>query len=165
MEQLPLGSGREHITEALDQATILTMRHTFDRTGPSATAYQTLTRINREGPARLTALAAAEGLSQPSMTQLIQRLERQCLVSRITDPEDARAALVFVTDAGQALLSRHKQHRRDRLALLLATLSAEEEATLSLATRVVLPIIERLISSATSRASSTTAVSSDPHAG
>ena len=53
-----------------------------------------------DGPTRLTTLAAKEGVGQPSMTQLIQRLERQDLVTRLADPEDGRAALVAITDAG-----------------------------------------------------------------
>ena len=113
MEQSQRGNGREHIAEALEQAGILMVRHIADRAGLTATAYQTLSRLDREGSARLTALAAAESLSQPAMTQLIQRLERQGLVSRVDDPEDGRVALVFVTDAGRALLGRQERDRRD----------------------------------------------------
>ncbi|MGH3852023.1 MAG: MarR family winged helix-turn-helix transcriptional regulator [Pseudonocardiaceae bacterium] len=165
MEDSQHGYDREHIAEALDQATILTMRHILDRAGLTATAYLALTRLNREGPTRLTALAAAEGLSQPSMTQLIQRLERQGLTTRVNDPEDGRATLVYVTDAGRALLAQQKQDRRDRLAQLLATLPPEDQASLSLATHVALPIIRELIRNATTPAPSTTTVPSGPHAG
>ena len=128
------------------------VRHIADRAGLTATAHQTLGRLDREGSARLTALAAAESLSQPAMTQLIQRLERQGLVSRVNDPEDGRVALVFVTDAGRALLGRQERDRRQRVAQLLATLSPEDEASLSLATHVALPIIARLIRTAASAA-------------
>jgi DNA-binding MarR family transcriptional regulator len=96
------------------------------------------------GP-RLSALAAAEGISQPFMSELIKRLQRQGLVTRIGDPEDERAALVNVTNAGRALLDDRQGHSRARLAELLTTLSAEEEATLALAMQVALPIIRRLI--------------------
>ena len=37
------------------------------------------------------------------MTQLVSRLEREGLVIRLIDPEDARATLVAITDAGSAL--------------------------------------------------------------
>jgi DNA-binding MarR family transcriptional regulator len=110
-------------------------------------------------------LAAAEGLSQPSMTQLIQRMERQSLVSRVNDPEDGRAALVYVTETGRALLAQQKNDRHDRLAQLLATLPPEDEASLSLAMHVALPIIRRLIQTATNPASSTTTASTGQHPG
>ena len=123
----------------------------------SLTAALALGRLNEEGPIRLTTLAAAEGISQPSMTQLIQRLERQGLATRINDPEDGRAALVNITNTGRALLDARRRDRRDRLAELLMALSPEDEATLTLAMHVALPIIHRLIHNATNPARSQTA--------
>jgi DNA-binding MarR family transcriptional regulator len=105
-------------------------------------------RSSREGPIRLTALAAKEGVSQPSMTQLIQRLARAGLVTRLADPGDGRAALIGITRDGQALLDDRKRLRRERLALLLATLTAEEESALWLSARVALPVLHQLAANA-----------------
>jgi len=91
------------------------------------------------------------------MTQLIQRLQRQGLATRIHDPEDGRAALVNITNAGRALLDARRRERRDRLAALLMTVSPEDAATLTLAAHVALPIIRRLIHNATNPARSQTA--------
>jgi DNA-binding MarR family transcriptional regulator len=154
MKQSLQGDGEERIAETITLSARLLIRHLIDRAGLTMTAVQALFRLDSEGPARLTALAGAEGLSQPSMTQLIQRLERQGLTGRVNDPTDGRAALVYLTDAGRALLDRQQRERRDRLAQLLATLSEEDHATLSLAAHVTLPIIERLIHTATSTAPS-----------
>src|SRR6476620_4407817 len=139
MERSHTGDGREDIAEALEQASVLTTRHISDQAALSLTAALALGRLNEEGPIRLTTLAAAEGISQPSMTQLIQRLERQGLVTRINDPEDGRAALVNITNAGRALLDDRRRDRRDRLAQLLMALSPEDEETLTLAMHVALP--------------------------
>ena len=84
----------------------LTARFLTDRADLSATAAYALNRVCREGPIRLTTLAAKEGISQPSMTQLIQRLERQGLVTRLADPEDGRATLVGITAQGQSAARR-----------------------------------------------------------
>ncbi len=78
------------------------------------------------------------------MTELVHRLERQGLAVRVDDPEDGRAALVGITDSGRALLDDRRRDRRERLADLLTALSPEEEATLTLALHVSLPIIRRL---------------------
>ena len=96
----------------------------------------------------MTALAAAASIRQPAMTELVQRLERQSLVTRVDDPGDGRAALVTITNAGRALLDDQRRDRRDRMAELLAGLPADEEVTLTLAMHVALPIIRRLIDDA-----------------
>jgi len=137
---------REEVAEGLEQAAILMVRHMVDRAARSAN--QTLDQLNREGPARVTTLAAAVGVGQPSMTELVQRLVRQGLVTRVEDPGDGRAALATITDAGRARLDAQRRGRRDRVAELLAALPAEDEATLTLAMHVALPIIRRLIDDA-----------------
>ncbi|HKS47052.1 MAG TPA: MarR family transcriptional regulator [Amycolatopsis sp.] len=136
--------GREDVAELLEQLSVLTLRHLTDHRELSFTAAATLARLDRAGPARLTALAAAEGVTQPSMTQLVQRLERQGLVTRVSDPDDGRVALIAVTDEGRALLAAHKQARRDRLTDLLATLSEAQAASLIAA----LPAVRQLLRNA-----------------
>jgi DNA-binding MarR family transcriptional regulator len=104
--------------------------------------------VCREGPIRLTTLAAKEGVSQPSMTQLIQRLERLGLVARLADPDDGRAALIGITENGQALLDGRKRIRRERLTPLLERLTAEEKSALWLSARVAIPVLHRLVANA-----------------
>ena len=138
----------ECVGELLDHALDLTARFLTDRADLSASAAFAMNRVCREGPIRLTTLAAKEGVSQPSMTQLIQRLERQGLVSRLADPEDGRAALIGITRQGQELLDDRKRLRRERLTELLATLTPEEESALWLSAHVAFPILNRLVANA-----------------
>jgi DNA-binding MarR family transcriptional regulator len=113
--------------------------------GTSLTSRTVLATLDADGPTRLTALAAATGASQPSMTQLVGRLEREGLVTRLIDPEDARATLVAITADGQALRAELHRSQNQRLADLLdETLSAHEQETLALAMRVALPLLQRL---------------------
>lgn len=138
----------ECIGDALDQAVDLTVRSLSDRSDLSTTAATTLNRVDREGPIRLTTLAVKEGVSQPSMTQLIQRLERAGVVTRLPDPDDRRAALIGITSAGRALLDERKRRRRERLAALMATLTPEEQCALWSSARVALPLLRRLTAEA-----------------
>jgi DNA-binding MarR family transcriptional regulator len=78
------------------------------------------------------------------MTQLVGRLEREGLEVRLTVPDDGRATLVDLTDAGRALLAQRRQTQRDNLAELLEALSPDEQATLSLAMRVAAPLLDKL---------------------
>jgi DNA-binding MarR family transcriptional regulator len=145
-------ASREDVAEGLEQAAILLVRHLSVRTGLGLTASMALSTLNREGPARVTTLAATGGIGQPAMTELVHRLQRQGLVTRVEDPGDGRAALVTITDTGRALLDDQRRDRHDRLAEMLAALPAEDEATLTLTMHVALPIIGRLIHNVTNPA-------------
>jgi DNA-binding MarR family transcriptional regulator len=106
----------------------------------SMTAGATLATLERNGPCRLTALAAREGVTQPAMTQLVSRLQDAGLVCREADPADGRVVQVSVTDAGKSMLSRRRARRADGLAGVLARLSPEHRAALAKA----LPALDAL---------------------
>jgi len=110
--------------------------------GLSLTAAAALTTLERSGPRRLTELAAAEGVSQPAMTQLVGRLEASGLVERSADPEDGRVVRVQLTDAGRDLVARRRAARGERLSGLLAALSPADQEALAAA----LPAINKLAS-------------------
>ena len=106
----------------------------------SLTAASTLRNLELNGPRRLTELATVEGVTQPAMTQLVSRLERERLAERATDPADGRVVLVRITPAGQELLARRRETRARHLAELLSTLSDDDQRHLAAA----LPALERL---------------------
>jgi DNA-binding MarR family transcriptional regulator len=109
----------------------------------SLTAASTLRTLDVRGPHRLTDLAAKEGVTQPAMTQLVSRLERDALAERTVDETDGRVVLVRITDAGRKVLARRRAARARRVADLLAALPAEDEALIAAA----LPALERLAES------------------
>ena len=96
----------------------------------SITAGATLATLERNGPARLTALAAREGVTQPAMTQLVSRLQDAGLVNREVDPADGRVVQVSITDEGKATLARRRAKRAEGLIGVLARLSSEHRAAL-----------------------------------
>jgi DNA-binding MarR family transcriptional regulator len=140
---------REDIAEALDRGAVLLVRHVAR--SANVTARAVLSALREDGRTRLTELAYSTGVSQPAMTQLVGRMEREGLVVRLIDPEDARATLVEITEAGLAVWAELRASRRERLAELLDTLPPDEEATLGLAMRVALPLIDQLTRRATER--------------
>ena len=146
------------IAEALRVGTTLMVRHLAR--GTSLTSRNVLSALAVKGPSRLTALAAATGIAQPAMTQLVGRLEREGLVVRLIDPEDARATLVAVTDAGRALRDELHQSLHERMAELLDRLPADDQATLALAMRVATPLLEQLTRDAAQHPQSETAAAS-----
>ncbi len=67
------------------------------------------------------------------MTQLIGRLADAGLVERIPDPADGRVVQVRLTADGKATLAGRRAVRADRLAGLLAMLSADDQRALAAA--------------------------------
>jgi DNA-binding MarR family transcriptional regulator len=61
---------------------------------------------------RMSELADAVLLSRSGLTRLVERLEREGLLSRADCPSDARGSLAVLTDAG---LARLAQARRTHL--------------------------------------------------
>jgi DNA-binding MarR family transcriptional regulator len=121
----------------------------------SLTAIATLGLLLREGPQRITVLAAVEGVSQPSMTQLVQRLEQRGQVTRESDPSDGRAALVILTSAGKAALAHRREQNAERIAILLGDLPQADVDAFGDALATVLPAIRARLGAETHAASVT----------
>lgn len=101
-----------------------------------------LSAIEDQGAARISDLAALDHCSQPTMTIQVRRLEDAGLVSRTSDPADARAVLISITPEGTAALS---QVRADRGAVIdpyLERLDANDRRTLTDAVRVMRNLLE-----------------------
>ena len=90
-----------------------------------------LSILDELGPSGVTALAAADRCSQPTMTAIVKGLEDQGLVSRRPHPTDGRAQVVDLTDAGHGELARIRRVNAELVIARLADThhSAEEVAT------------------------------------
>ncbi|MEJ2860900.1 MarR family winged helix-turn-helix transcriptional regulator [Actinomycetospora flava] len=117
---------------ALDAFAAWAIRSTADRE-LSLTTASTLATLDRGGPQRLSDLAVREGVTQPSMTALVTRLERDGLATRGDDPTDRRAVIVTLTDAGREVLLSRRTRRATRLAALLDHLGPEDRAAVEAA--------------------------------
>ncbi|MCU1574428.1 MAG: transcriptional regulator, MarR family [Micrococcaceae bacterium] len=91
--------------------------------------YDVLFNLSRcpSGWLRLNELNEHVLLSQPSISRMVERLERQGLVQRRTVQEDKRGVLIGLTDAGRELQRRvGRQHVRDIDELVGTSLSEAE---------------------------------------
>jgi len=113
----------------------------------SPVAASTLYTLVHHGPSRLTALAEAEHVTQPAMTQVVTRLEQAGLVSRAADPDDGRAVIIAVTDAGRELNTARRKARAAVLDDLTAQLPVSSRDTLAAA----VPVLEQLVTIADER--------------
>lgn len=85
----------------------------------------------RDGPRRITDLAACEFISQPGMTTLVSRLEDEGWVERRPDPADGRAVLVAVTPAGRKMVAAAIAARTEALRRRIAPLGAKDRQALA----------------------------------
>jgi DNA-binding MarR family transcriptional regulator len=139
------------VGELFETVTVLMMRHVPAPDGLSLTAAATLGSLRRRGPQRITELAIAQGVTQPSMTQLLRRLEDAGLVRRISDATDGRVVLVELTGAGEETLRTRWNTRLEHLDKVLETLTAEERATLQRAAEDALPVARKLVNTLAAR--------------
>jgi DNA-binding MarR family transcriptional regulator len=131
-----------HEVAARLERTITLLRLLRNPTGEmSLSAASTLSRLATTGPRRLSDLAAREGVTQPAMTQLVSKLERQRLVERRRPPEDRRVVLVEITATGRRLIGDVRARRAVELSELLTALPEEDERAVAAA----LPALSRLI--------------------
>ena len=127
-----IASGFARLYEALRRLT--------PRDGLSLTAGSVLRRLERSGPQRLCDLCVPEGVTQPAMTQLVTRLEKDGLARRGNDPADRRVVLVSITDAGREAVERRRVTNAEALGERLRALSGADRAAILAA----LPAMERL---------------------
>jgi DNA-binding MarR family transcriptional regulator len=124
------GSVLASALSALIEQLVRLLRQITPSTGLGTAATLALLRLSREGPQRLTDLARAEGISQPGMTQLVSRLEREGLVERTASEVDRRGVVVAVTAAGRDFLDRRRAERAKALQQLLGRLEPDERAAI-----------------------------------
>ncbi len=75
-------------------------------------------------------VAGGLGLTPPTVSVSVRRLEEAGLVERQPDPQDGRAIRLFLTEQGRALQQQAHDFRLDKMRRLLARLAPDEQATL-----------------------------------
>jgi DNA-binding MarR family transcriptional regulator len=139
------GSRLDEIAEALPQRAATLSRLFLMRTGIqiSRTEVGVLSELSTNSR-RICELAGLEGVTQPAITRLVDRLEDRGWVKRDTDPADGRAVLVTLMPAGQEVLSRLRGEYRALLHEEMATLPDRDVRTLARAIEILDGLIERL---------------------
>ncbi|RYE04472.1 MAG: MarR family transcriptional regulator [Sphingomonadales bacterium] len=137
-----------------DQEKLARLRAIFGRIGRllrqqrepagSELTYQqlgTLFLIEKMQPVTPGELARTENVSRPTMTQFLNSLEANGLVSRVTGHPDGRARRVVLTERGVAACGDLRESRNRWLAERLAGLTRRQQRDIALA----LPALENLI--------------------
>jgi DNA-binding MarR family transcriptional regulator len=122
-------------------------------------ALQGVLRFVGEGESRATHLAARLGVSAPVLSRHIADLEEQGLVARRPDPEDGRAQLVALSEAG---VERLRSIEKQRTATLQGYLQDWSEEDAEETAKILKKLAESLRDSARAKTAGPTETTSTP---
>ena len=111
--------------------------------GLTPSQYSALVSIDQFEPVRLGDLAAAEGVSAPTVTKVVNLLEVAGLVTREVDASDRRSSFVRLTPPGKETLNKIRTERTAFLRQRLDELSPAQRELLEKALPVLGALAER----------------------
>jgi len=122
-------------------------RRLHEQTHPGAytlSQVSVLIRLERDGPATVSALARAEGVKPQSMGATVATLEAASLVKGSPDPADGRQTILSLTDTCREIFKANRAAKEDWLLRAIQTkLSPAEQEELATA----LELLKRLADS------------------
>ena len=142
--------GKKIVDDAIDKklapqvheafSRLLRHLHTVDLPyGLTNEKLSTLATVSAQEPISVSALAKAEIVSLPTMSNMVTKLVTEGLVKRVKDQNDARGVLVSTTAKGRDIYQRAAQQSLSNLKSTLSNLKLEQLATI----RKLLSALER----------------------
>ncbi|MEU7528547.1 MarR family transcriptional regulator [Saccharothrix sp. NPDC042600] len=98
----------------------------LSKTGVDKASFVLLANLSQLGPSRSSALAEAVFSDPSTVSRQVATLVKEGWVERRADPDDGRASVLAVTDAGQRLLDERRAQRNKAIARMLADWSEED---------------------------------------
>jgi DNA-binding MarR family transcriptional regulator len=90
-----------------------------------------LAALDTDGPQRMGHLAHRLGVVPRTITPMVDALEDGGLVTREDDPDDRRATMLRITDAGRSELTRSRSDRKSTIDEVFEVLSDSERTVLA----------------------------------
>lgn len=120
----------EELNTAVARLFVALREHSI-ASGTSMHQARVLARLRAVGPSRITDLAVAMQVSQPAMTELVQRLQGQGWVRREADDNDGRAVRISLSPEGDEALDAVVAQRARVLGEALAQLTEPDQSALA----------------------------------
>ena len=125
--------------------------HGIFRMGPSlppeartnVVRHRILKGLERRGPHHLTELSAALDVKKNTLSELLDRMVRDGLVSRELSPDDRRVVRLRITPAGRSAIRDFEKSMMDNIGHYLKGLDAEDRRDVVAAMESMTRILER----------------------
>ncbi len=114
----------------------------------SVAQHEVLVRVSLDSGLSQQSLARRLLVAKSNITGLLSRLEARGLLERRTDPDDARTKRVFLTPAGEALVTESFAIQKTLVHDMVATLEPDQLEALDLIMRRVQGQLDELLQDA-----------------
>jgi DNA-binding MarR family transcriptional regulator len=88
--------------------------------------YKVISVIHNHGPISVGNLGRLVGSAQSTTSEMVARLTKAGLVTKVRGPYDGRVVMVELTDQGRQLMRRRRKRVREAYQRLFGRLSSEE---------------------------------------
>jgi len=96
----------------------------------SMSQFKTMGAFREDAVYTMGELSKNASVTMPTMTEMIDNLEREGIAERIRDSQDRRVVKVRLTDKGKQLRKKFMDKRRNELKNILSNLSKEDRGEL-----------------------------------
>ena len=126
------------LVDLIARSSIIERFHFIQKTGLSYSQMMSLFYLNRNQNVAINALASYLGISNPAVSQMIDKLVQSGLVRRIDNPYDRRGKLLELTEDGKALVAQAKIAHHQWIQELAETIKPEEMPVIKESNRIIL---------------------------
>jgi DNA-binding MarR family transcriptional regulator len=89
--------------------------------------YKIISVINSQGPISVGQLGAYVGLAQSTTSEMVARLRKTGIVTKVKGPYDGRVVMVELTEQGRSLMHRRKHRVRQSYQNFFSRIPLEEQ--------------------------------------
>lgn len=112
--------------------------HFIQKSGLSQSQMMSLFYLHHHQGASIKDLANHLGISNPAVSQLIEKLVRSELVTRIDNPSDRRGKLLELTEEGKTIVSEAKHAHHQWIKDLAETIQSDEVPLINQSIQIIL---------------------------
>lgn len=134
-------SERRRVADQLHSAAIYILRHAREADRQSTVGpaqLSALSVLTYGGRCTIGELAAAEQVAPPTMTRIVQALQKRGFVRLKSYSKDARVTICEASPSGVAILKKARQARLNRIEELLSQKKLEDIALLGKALKAII---------------------------
>jgi DNA-binding MarR family transcriptional regulator len=106
--------------------------------------YKVLSVINNHSPISVGNLGRLVGAAQSTTSEMVARLTRSGMVTKVRGPYDGRVVMVELTDQGRQLMRRRRKRMHEAYQSLFNRLSGDEQMIFINAIRTLTDIIDKV---------------------